>query len=252
MDILEVFAGTGSACDPVRGKLAHRVISIEKERRFERPNIPGDWWLTMDARRLAARPDVLDFFKVSGKPFKPDIIWASPPCTAFSTAGKGSKKKTEEGKVERPRWLYAPEGTRFPFWGPRWPNDETAREGCALVLTSFALVDKLKPRFFFIENPQGGLQTMRFMEKRVRDDALDAVTVTYCAYGERRMKPTRIVGRFPPSWRPRPRCYNGDACHESATRGSKSGTQGLAKDDRGRLPAQLMRDIWAACERDLG
>ena len=57
------------------------------------------------------------------------------------------------------------------------------------------------------------------------------------------MKPTDIwTNDF--DWIPRPMCKNGDKCHESAPRGSKTGTQGLKNaKDRGIIPPALFEEI---------
>ena len=69
------------------------------------------------------------------------------------------------------------------------------------------------------------------------------VTVTYCQYGDRRMKPTDIVTNIP-GWEGR-RCKNGDPCHEPAPRGSKTGTQGLKNAKlRGVIPPALFHEIF--------
>lgn len=76
-------------------------------------------------------------------------------------------------------------------------------------------------------------------------------TVTYCQYGARAMKPTDI---FTNASDPRfcPPCRNGAPCHESAPRGSKSGTQGLANArERGRIPERLCLHIVDVCEREV-
>ena len=55
---------------------------------------------------------------------------------------------------------------------------------------------------------------------------LPRYTVTYCQYGDKRMKPTDIWTNHPnPKFKPM--CKNGDPCHEKAPRGSRSGTQGI-------------------------
>ena len=74
---------------------------------------------------------------------------------------------------------------------------------------------------------------------------------TYCQYGARAMKPTDI---FTNASDPRfcPPCRNGAPCHESAPRGSKSGTQGLANArERGRIPERLCLHIVDVCEREV-
>ena len=68
-------------------------------------------------------------------------------------------------------------------------------------------------------------------------------TVTYCQYGDKRMKPTDIwTNCF--SWNPKRMCRPKASCHESAPRGSKTGTQGLKNsEDRSRIPSKLFEEI---------
>lgn len=50
----------------------------------------------------------------------------------------------------------------------------------------------------------------------------------------------------PNSWKPRPECWNGNnRCHhEEASRGSQTGTQGLANNhERSKIPYELCKDI---------
>ncbi len=77
---------------------------------------------------------------------------------------------------------------------------------------------------------------------------LPRYTVTYCQYGDKRMKPTDIWTNHPdPQFKP-PR-HNGDPCHESAPRGAKTGTQGIkGSKDRARIPYDLCRHIVKICE----
>lgn len=73
-------------------------------------------------------------------------------------------------------------------------------------------------------------------------------TVTYCQYGDNRMKPTDIFTNHPdPQFKPP--CKNGDPCHERAPRGAKTGTQGLSKIDRSRIPDELCEHIVSISER---
>ncbi len=78
---------------------------------------------------------------------------------------------------------------------------------------------------------------MPMMEKMRR------VTVSYCQYGDDRMKPTDIWTNAD-WWTPRPICKNGDKCHEAAPRGSRTGTQGLKGHmARGVIPPALFEEI---------
>lgn len=99
------------------------------------------------------------------------------------------------------------------------------------------LIDDLQPKYYFIENPRGGLRKMDFMQE------LPRYTVTYCQYGDTRMKPTDIWSNHPnPKFKPA--CKNGAPCHEAAPRGSSTGTQGLkGSKARSVIPEALCRHI---------
>lgn len=77
------------------------------------------------------------------------------------------------------------------------------------------------------------------------------ITVTYCQYGDTRMKPTDIWTNHPdPKFKPM--CHKGDPCHVSAPRGSKTGTQGLkGSKERSVIPALLCKHIVEICEESL-
>ena len=106
---------------------------------------------------------------------------------------------------------------------------------------------------WYIENPRGMLRKMWFME------GLPRVTVWYCTYGDFRAKPTDIFSNNignpifnPTGWFPKPECHNGNKhCHhESAPRGSKTGTQGQKGNyERSIYPPKLCEEIIEACER---
>lgn len=104
------------------------------------------------------------------------------------------------------------------------------------------------------------------MRKMSFMSGLPRYTVTYCQYGERRMKPTDIWTNHPePKFKPP--CHNGDPCHDRAPRGSTvrkmreagmdvshiGGTQfGISSSvDRARIPAELCRHIVAICEEEI-
>ena len=149
-------------------------------------------------------------------PFTPDIIWASPPCTSYSIA---AIKHHRRGQVA---------------------VSDTARTGDSLVLATLNLIEIFKPKFWFIENPRGMLRKMDFMQDLKRD------TVTYCQYGDFRMKPTDIWHRS--NWEPRPMCKNGSSCHQAAPRGSSTGTQGLSNNyKRSQIPNELCLEILKSC-----
>ena len=164
--------------------------------------------------------DIL-YFDVTKIPFKPDVIWASPPCTAFSVAAIG-KNWTKVGNDYLPK-------------NPR------AELGLKLVQKTLEIIEHFNPTYFFIENPRGMLRKMPMMAHLKRQG------VTYCQYGDTRMKPTDIWTNSD-KWIPRPMCSNGSPCHISAPRGSRTGTQGLANAyERSKIPEDLCIEILKSC-----
>ena len=81
------------------------------------------------------------------------------------------------------------------------------------------------------------MRKMDFMQE------LPRYTVTYCQYGDTRMKPTDLWTNHPePNFRPM--CKNGEPCHVAAPRGSKTGTQGLKGSKlRSVIPEELCQHI---------
>ena len=79
-------------------------------------------------------------------------------------------------------------------------------------------------------------------------NGLPRYTITYCQYGDTRMKPTDIWTNHPNPQFKHP-CHNGDPCHVSAPRGAKTGTQGLKGSvERSRIPIEFCKHIAKICE----
>ena len=209
MKVLELFAGTRSIGKAFEEK-GHEVFSVEWDSSFE--NID----LYKDIYELSAK-EILDKFG------KPDVIWASPDCSSYSIAAISHHRKREENGNLAPVSEYA----KF--------CDRVNQHTLNLIMT-------LSPKYWFIENPRGGMRKMDFMH------GLPRYTVTYCQYGDTRMKPTDIWTNHPdPKFKPM--CKNGDPCHEKAPRGSRTGTQGLnGSKERSVIPVELCRHIVKICE----
>ena len=205
MKILELFAGTRSIGKAFERR-GHEVFSVEWDRDFK------DIDLYEDIGQLTAQ-QILDAFG------KPDVIWASPDCSTFSVAAIGYHRR------------------KNPVTGNLDPVTDYARFCDAVDEHMIELIRELNPKVFFIENPRGGLRKMRWMQ------GIPRYTVTYCQYGEERMKPTDIWTNHPdPKFKPP--CKNGDPCHVRAPRGARTGTQGIkGSKDRAVIPYQLCEHI---------
>ncbi|HMS92493.1 MAG TPA: DNA cytosine methyltransferase [Candidatus Saccharibacteria bacterium] len=206
MSVLELFAGTGSFSRVAR-QAGHNVFTSDYD-----PSFNTDYCI-----------DIMDF-DIEKLPFKPDVIWASPPCETFSVASIGHHWTGGKGAYV--------------------PKTERAKKGKAIVLRTIHLINKLKPKYWFIENPRGVLRKMPFMQD------FNRYTVTYCQYGDTRMKPTDIWTNA--NLELKPMCKNGMPCHISAPRGSKTGTQGIKTyRDRSVIPSQLCEHIISQLERTI-
>lgn len=207
--VIELFAGTRSVGKAFEDR-GYRVVSYDWDEQFED-------CIHRDIGTLSAQ-EVLDDY---GKPY---VIWASFDCTTYSIAAISHHR------------------TKNHLTGNLDPKSEYAKECDRINRHVISLVKELKPKYFFFENPRGGMRKMDFMSEFPR------YTVTYCQYGDTRMKPTDIWTNHP-NPRFKPMCKNGDPCHEKAPRGSKTGTQGLkGSKARSVIPRLLCEHIAEICE----
>lgn len=169
--------------------------------------------------------DVMNF-DTSKVPYQVDFLWASPPCETFSVASLGHHWDGGKG-------AYA-------------PKTKACLDGIERVKKTISIIKELEPKYWIIENPRGVLRKMPFMQGFRR------VTVTYCQYGDTRMKPTDLWTNIPEEiWMPRPMCKNGQPCHVAAPRGSSTGTQGIKTyKDRSRVPKALCLEIINNIEKE--
>tara|TARA_R100001460_G_scaffold125_1_gene491 strand:+ start:5073 stop:5705 length:633 start_codon:yes stop_codon:yes gene_type:complete len=206
MKVLELFAGS-------------RSIGKEAEKQ-------GFDVFSVDINNFKNINLVIDILDLEKKmiPFKPDIIWASPPCTYFSVASIGHHWNEDHT-----------------------PKTKEAELGIKILNKTLSIFKWFPKAKFYMENPVGK------MRRKVK--GIDRTTITYCSYGDKRMKPTDIWSNNIydifniNGWKPRPICYAGNKhCHhEEAPRGSKTGTQGLKDNyERSKIPNQLCKEILLA------
>ena len=218
MKVLELFAGTKSIGKAFEAA-GHEVYSVEWDKSFENIN------LYADILNVTADDILRDFGR-------PDIIWASPDCATFSIAAISHHRRKD------------------PATGNLDPVSDYAKFCDKVDQHVLNLIRELRPTYWFIENPRGGLRKMEWMQ------GLPRYTVTYCQYEldkpaeERRMKPTDIWTNHPaPKFKPM--CHNGDLCHARAPRGAKTGTQGMkGSRERSVIPAALCAHIVEICEEE--
>lgn len=208
MKTMEVFSGTKSF-SKVAKELGHKTWTIDNNKELE-----PDFCCDVLIEPLIVSDGV-------------DVLWCSPPCTAFSVAaiGKNWDKDTKQ------------------------PKSDNAKLGLALLNRTVNIIKRnldINPNMvWFIENPRGMMRKVIyevFKEQGITD--FERKTVTYCQYGDTRMKPTDVWTNLK-GWTTRPMCKNGAKCHESAPRGSRTGTQGLKNaKDRGVIPPALFYEIF--------
>lgn len=222
MLVVDMFSGLNGWGDPWRER-GHTVVSADINSTFG-----ADYQLSL------MNPDTfINWLDAKGYG-NPDVILASPPCTAFTVMRIGHNWTKDHQ-----------------------PKNDTARTGLSLVYSTVEIIERLKPRFWVIENPVGKLRKLPVVAEFERR------TVTYCQYGEKRMKPTDLWGGFP-DIELRPMCKQGAPCHIASPRGSFTGTQGLASErnrngiydktgpaEAAKVPYQLSRDICIAAENHL-
>lgn len=156
---------------------------------------------------------------------EPDIIWLTPACSTYSMAGISHHR------------------TKNIITDELDPISDYAKYCDDLNEYLIHLIIKLNPKYYFIENPRGGLRKMNYMKD------LPRYTITYCQYGDIRQKPTDIFTNHPnPNFKPV--CHRGDLCHERAPRGcTKGGTQRLRdKHSRRDMPELLCEHIIDICK----
>ena len=158
----------------------------------------------------------IDFLDWDYKNFvAPDILWASPDCSVYSMAS-GSKSFNKD----------------------REPVSDKAK-------LHLKILDKLKKvinyyleqnpnLIYYVENPTARM--VWFMTDYPR------YNISYCKYGFDRMKPTTIwsnIEGFVPK-----KCKKKDNCnHIKAPRGSKTGTQGIPRNERYKIPPELISEL---------
>jgi len=182
----------------------HEIIKVELDEYFEAHE--------RDILKLSA-----DYLIAKYGQF--DFVWASPPCQKFSVASIGHY------------WT----GGR----GALIPKRPEVYEAIALVQHSVNLMNEINPKYGWVmENPRGMLRKQEVVQN------LPRYTITYCQYGDTRMKPTDLWGTIQ-NWTPRKMCSPRGICHESSPAGTNAGGTGKLKNAklRSMIPYELGLEI---------
>lgn len=153
MKVLELFSGTGSVgkcCEA----LGWDVVSVD---------------LLLPATHEC---DIMDFNYKQYSKDDFDIVWASPPCTAYSTLQYG--------------WLGRKKGNGIFFTKEIMEKDMD--EADKLILKTFEIIKYFDPHWWFIENPQTGKLKNREIIKNI--PFYDCDYCMFCDWGYK--KRTRI------------------------------------------------------------
>jgi len=205
---VDMFSGTGSATAPFRESPDWKVIDIELNERDE---------IDFDSERIELEKSIMEV-RPDELPSTVDFVWASPPCTTFSTASMGH------------------------YWTEYLPEKQKTVDHVAYVYRALWLINQLNPTYWFLENPRAFLRNVMPVQP--------TGTVTYCQYGSEDQKPTDLYGKHPPSMTYR-KCTRGSTCHNSAPRGENhQGTQASDKDaiERSKVPRELAEQDFQAVE----
>jgi hypothetical protein len=199
---------------------------------FEKPFIEAGWEVVSvdwDKRHGAdivtdIRDIEVDHFKAIVGTF--DWVHSSPDCKLYSIANSR-------------RWHL--------HWDECRPISDEARASNELVEKCIAISEELSNHYWTLENPNGLLQLQPFMQRHQKG------RVTYCQYGDSRMKPTNIWGKLPRTWVPK-RCNYGDKCHTPSPRGEvvPKDTCSMTYDERIAIPFDLGDSLRKAGDKSEG
>jgi len=193
MKVLELFSGTGSV-SKICKELGWEVYSIDIDDKF----YPVD-----------KKINILEW-DYKSLDFKPDIIWASPPCNSFSSMLFCSHTKEQQ-------------------------IDRIEKEGLPLMDKTLEIIDYFKPKYYFIENPKSG-----HMKEFIQ--GIPFIDVSYCMYGFQYRKHTRIWTNL--------EGFDAKVCNHKKHAFSISTTRGSNKKNINRLgqrysiPPDLIRDLF--------
>ena len=181
-------------------ELGYEVVSVDISNKFHQPT------------HLI---DILNFDYKQYKVGEFDIIWSSPPCRTFSSM-RFLTKTNKEILLD------------------------IVNEGLPPLLKTLEIIDYLKPKYYFIENPMNS-KMKEYLKKR------SCRIISYCQYGYDYQKNTRIWTNkeFVPKRCTKATCkYYGNHPNKIGTTrtGDSKKMQQLKK--KYSIPADLIKDLF--------
>jgi hypothetical protein len=152
MKLLDLFTGTGSIAKVAR-ELGYEVVSLDIDPKCN-PDICAD---------------ITEFdYQSQFEPGDFDIVWASPPCETFSCARKCNIGRRVNGELMTAERLH----------------QDMENIGVPILRKTQELIQYLKPKAWFIENPYTGNMKEYIAEK--------PIIVDYCMFGYDYRKRTAV------------------------------------------------------------
>jgi hypothetical protein len=152
MKLLDLFTGTGSIAKVAR-ELGYEVVSLDIDPKCN-PDICAD---------------ITEFdYQSQFEPGDFDIVWASPPCETFSCARKCNIGRRVKGELMTAERLH----------------QDMENIGVPILRKTQELIQYLKPKAWFIENPYTGNMKEYIAEK--------PIIVDYCMFGYDYRKRTAV------------------------------------------------------------
>lgn len=211
MNVLELFSGSKMFSNSAK-ELGHMVLSVDKF-------IESDLKIGIEEVTKEGIENNLGV---------PDLIWASPVCSAWSKTG----------------WFHYWNSTIYSRSRKFLPKHPFAAESIEMVRKTIEIFSWFPNSIFFMENPEGLLYRHPVINNFSRYN-LEIIrhNITYCQYGDTVRKPTHIWTNSN-VWRPRKPCKNGDFCHIEAPRGTQKGTRSKRNSfNRSIIPKDLCFEI---------
>ena len=212
MKLLDLFTGTGSIAKVAR-ELGYEVVSLDIDPKCN-PDICAD---------------ITEFdYQSQFEPGDFDIVWASPPCETFSCARKCNIGRRVNGELMTAERLH----------------QDMENIGVPILRKTQELIQYLKPKAWFIENPYTGKMKEYIAEK--------PIIVDYCMFGYDYRKRTAVWSNLVLESKMCDRTHLIDNKHRMTAIGSSKTQPGQggsrSKGGRYSVPADLVRYLLAKYE----